>query len=127
MNWSSVGINIFNTNPRYSTSLAFILGLILVDNLNSAEQNMIGNWIILLGQTILTNAASQNIIESRILGTRININSKEVKSIYNPFYYDINKAKDIINKLYPNNKNDLDLILKSIDELRTKIEQIKKD
>ena len=119
--------DIFNTNPRYSTSLAFILGLILVDNLNSAEQNMIGNWIILLGQTILTNAASQNIIESRILGTRININSKEVKSIYNPFYYDINKAKDIINKLYPNNKNDLDLILKSIDELRTKIEQIKKD
>ncbi|MBQ7790336.1 MAG: hypothetical protein IJ399_03645 [Bacilli bacterium] len=119
--------DIFNTNPRYSTSLAFILGLILVDNLNSAEQNTIGNWIILLGQTILTNAASQNIIESRILGTRININSKEVKSIYNPFYYDINKAKDIINKLYPNNKSDLDLILKSIDELRTKIEQIKKD
>lgn len=119
--------DIFNTNPRYSTSLAFILGLILVDNLNSAEQNTVGNWIILLGQTILTNAASQNIIESRILGTRININSKEVKSIYNPFYYDINKAKDIINKLYPNNKSDLDLILKSIDELRTKIEQIKKD
>ena len=119
--------DIFNTNPRYSTSLAFILGLILVDNLNSAEQNTIGNWIILLCQTILTNAASQNIIESRILGTRININSKEVKSIYNPFYYDINKAKDIINKLYPNNKSDLDLILKSIDELRTKIEQIKKD
>lgn len=119
--------DIFNTNPRYSTSLAFILGLILVDNLNSAEQNTIGNWIILLGQTILTNAASQNIIESRILGTRININSKEVKSFYNPFYYDINKAKDIINKLYPNNKSDLDLILKSIDELRTKIEQIKKD
>ena len=118
--------DIFNTNPRYSTSLAFILGLILVDNLNSAEQNTIGNWIILLGQTILTNAAS-HIIESRILGTRININSKEVKSIYNPFYYDINKAKDIINKLYPNNKSDLDLILKSIDELRTKIEQIKKD
>ena len=119
--------DIFNTNPRYSTSLAFILGLILVDNLNSAEQYTFGNWIILLGQTILTNAASQNIIESRILGTRININSKEVKSIYNPFNYDINKAKDIINKLYPNNKSDLDLILKSIDELRTKIEQIKKD
>jgi hypothetical protein len=119
--------DLFNTNPRFSTSISFILGLLLVDNLTAPEQNMLGNWIILLGQTILTNAASQNIIESRINGTIININSKEVKSIYNPFYYDINKAKDIINKLYPNNKNDLDLILKSIDELRTKIEQIKKD
>ena len=118
--------DLFNINPTYSTSIAFILGLLLVSDLNTPEQNMLGNWIILLGQTILTNAASQNIIESRILGTRININSKEVKSIYNPFYYDINKAKDIINKLYPNNKSDLDLILKSIDELLTKIEQIKK-
>ena len=88
---------------------------------------MIGNWIILLGQTILTNAASQNIIESRIQGPRININSKEVKSIYNPIYYDINKIRDIIYKLYPNSNDQLNSILKSIDELKDKIEKIKKD
>lgn len=119
--------DLFNINPKYSTSIAFILGLILVDNLNSAEQNMLGNWIVLLGQTILTNAASQNIIESRIQGPRININSKEVKAIYNPIYYDINKIRDIIYKLYPNGNEQLNSILKSIDELKDKIEKIKKD
>jgi hypothetical protein len=53
--------DLFNTNPRFSTSISFILGLLLIDNLTAPEQNMLGNWIILLGQTILTNAASQNI------------------------------------------------------------------
>lgn len=119
--------DLFNFSPRYSTSLAFILGLILIDDLNSAEQNMLGNWIILLGQTILTNAASQNIIESRIQGPRININSKEVKSFYNPIYYDINKIKDIIYKFYPDSNGQLDAIINSIDELKRKIEKIKKD
>jgi hypothetical protein len=123
----NIADDIFNINPTYSTSIAFILGLILVDNLNSVEQNMLGNWIILLGQTILTNASSQNVIESRILGTRININSKEVKSFYNPIYYDVNKIKDIIYKFYPDSNSQLDSIINSIDELKRKIEKIKKD
>lgn len=119
--------DLFNINPRYSTSVSFILGLILVDSLNTAEQNMIGNWIILLGQTILTNASAQNVIESKIQGTRYNINSKEVKSIYNPIYYDINKIRDIIKKVYPNSSNDLNILYKSIEEIKRKIDQIKKD
>ena len=83
-------------------------------------------WIILLGQTILTNASAQNIIESRIQGNRYNINSKEVKSVYNPVYYDIRKVKEIINKFYPNS-NELNSIKKYLDELSKKIDEIKKD
>ncbi len=119
--------DLFNINPRYSTSISFILGLVLVDSLNTAEQNMIGNWIILLGQTILTNASAQNVIESRIQGTRYNINSKEVKSIYNPVYYDIDKIRKIIKQVYPNSINDINILYKSINELKNKIEQLKKD
>ena len=119
--------DLFNINPRYSTSISFILGLILIDGLNTAEQNMIGNWIILLGQTILTNAGAQNVIESRIQDTRFNINSKEVKSIYNPVYYDINKIREIIKQIYPNSNNDIDILHKSIDEIKKKLDQIKKD
>ena len=119
--------DLFNINSRYSTSISFILGLVLVDSLNTAEQNMIGNWIILLGQTILTNASAQNVIESRIQGTRYNINSKEVKSIYNPVYYDIDKIRKIIKQVYPNSMNDLNILYKSINELKSKIEQLKKD
>ena len=118
--------DLFNINPTYSTSISFILGLILVDNLNTAEQNMLGNWIILLGQTILTNASSQNVIESRLQGVRYNINSKEVKAIYNPIYYDIKTIRKIIKQVYPNSDNEINILSKSIDDLKNKIDNLKK-
>ena len=118
--------DLFNTNPRYSTSISFILGLLLIDSLTAPEQNMLGNWIILMGQTILTNAASQNIIESRISGNIFNINSKEVKCIYNPPVYDIKKIKEIIKQVYPNSSNDVDKLNHMIKDLQKKIEELKK-
>ena len=105
----------------------FILGLVLVDNLTAPEQNMLGNWIILIGQTILTNAASQNIIESRISGGIININSKEVKCIYNPIIYDMNKIRKIIKDVYPSSNRDIDVLKRAIDELNKKLDELKKD
>ena len=119
--------DIFNTNPRYSTTIGFILGLVLVDSLTAPEQNMLGNWIILIGQTILTNAASQNIIESRISGGIININSKEVKCIYNPIIYDMNKIRKIIKDVYPSSNRDIDVLKRAIDELNKKLDELKKD
>ena len=119
--------DIFNTNPRYSTTVGFILGLVLVDNLTAPEQNMLGNWIILIGQTILTNAASQNIIESRISGGIININSKEVKCIYNPIIYDMNKIRKIIKDVYPSSNREIDVLKRAIDELNKKLDELKKD
>ena len=119
--------DIFNTNPRYSTTIGFILGLVLVDSLTAPEQNMLGNWIILIGQTILTNAASQNIIESRITGGIININSKEVKCLYNPVIYDIEKIRKIIKEVYPSSNSDIDVLKKAIDELNKKLDQLKKN
>ena len=119
--------DIFNTNPRYSTTVGFILGLVLVDNLTAPEQNMLGNWIILIGQTILTNAASQNIIESRISGGIININSKEVICIYNPIIYDMNKIRKIIKDVYPSSNRDIDVLKRAIDELNKKLDELKKD
>lgn len=117
--------DLFNINPKYSTTAAFILGLILTDNLSAPEQNMLGNWILLIGQTVLTNAGSQNLIETRIQSNNININSKEIKSIYNPIIYDINKIKEIINKLYPNNKKDLENLSKYLEAIKNKIDKIK--
>ncbi len=119
--------DIFNTNPRYSTTIGFILGLVLVDSLTAPEQNMLGNWIILIGQTILTNAASQNIIESRITGGIININSKEVKCLYNPVIYDIEKIRKIIKDIYPSSNSDIDVLKKAIDEINKKLDELKKE
>ena len=118
---------LFKINPRYSTSVAFILALILVDNLNTAEQNLIGNWLIMIGQTILTNASCQNVIESKIQGVRYNINSKEIKSIYNPIFYDIDKIRKIIKQVYPNSSDDINIIYKCINELKKELDAIKKD
>lgn len=118
--------DLFNINPKYSTTIGFILGIILTSNLTSYEQNTLGNWLMLIAQTIITNASSQNLIESRINGNIININSKEAKCIYDPPIYDINKAREIINKLYPNNNTEIQIIKKCLDELNQKIQEIEK-
>ncbi len=119
--------DLFNINPKYSTTLAFILGLILIDDLTYAEQNALGEWLILLGQTILTNSGFQLVIENKIIDNNLNINSKEIKSIYNPVSYDINKTKDIVKKLYPAFKNDINDLSKMVNELQNKINDIKKN
>ena len=118
--------DLFNLNPRYSTSISFILGLVLINNLDTVEQNMLGNWIILLGQAILTNASAQNVLEARIKGGRININSKEIKSLYNPVIYDLNTIHEIIDKMYPDHEIDLNIITDSINELKKQIDKLKK-
>jgi hypothetical protein len=118
---------LFNTNPKYSTILATILGLILIDNLTSNEQDMLGGWLMLVSQTIVTNANSQKLIESRILKNSININSKELKSIYNPFIYDIDKIRDIILKLYPNELINIKDLSNYLEEVKKKLDKIKID
>ena len=47
-------------------------------SVDTAEQNMLANFLYLTAQTILTNAASQHLIETKIHGERMNLNSKEV-------------------------------------------------
>lgn len=120
---------IFNTNPRISTSLAFLIGLLLTSDLTTFEQSTLGNWIILIGQTIITNAASQATIEGRISGGIININSNEIKCAYNPFIYDINKIRDIVSKYYNVNDNNfsdmLNVINLSITEIQNQINELK--
>jgi len=116
--------DIFNTNPRYSTILAFIIGLLLIDDLNAIEQNMLGEWLMLISQTIVTNANSQSLIESRINQNQININSKEAKSIYFPFIYNIDKIRDIIKTLYPDIYIDTKSLTNLLDELKDKLNKL---
>ncbi|MBQ6285696.1 MAG: hypothetical protein IJK67_05285 [Bacilli bacterium] len=119
--------NLFNINPKFSTTAAFVIGLILIDDLTAAEQNAVGEWLILLGQTLITNSGLQMVIENKINNNTININSKELKSIYNPTIYDINKTKDLLNKLYPTYKNEFASLLKMIKKLEKEINNIKKE
>lgn len=119
---------IFNTNPKITTSVAFLIGLILTSDLTTFEQSTLGNWIMLIGQTIATNAAAQATIEGRINGGIININSKEIKCAYNPPLYDIDKIRDIVSKFYGNNSNNddiLNIISNAINDLQNQINKLK--
>ena len=43
--------------PRIFTLSAFTVGFILIDNLTTYEQNALGSWFMLLGQTLCTNSS----------------------------------------------------------------------
>ena len=46
-----------NIEDKALTTLAFVIGLALIDNLSSTEQNAVGNWIMLIAQTHCTNGS----------------------------------------------------------------------
>ena len=46
-----------NIEDKALTTLAFVIGLALIDNLSSTEQNAVGNWIMLIAQTLCTNGS----------------------------------------------------------------------
>ncbi len=50
-------MNNINFDDKSLTTLAFVIGLTLIDNLSSTEQNAVGNWIMLIAQTLCTNGS----------------------------------------------------------------------
>ena len=48
-----------NVSAKSFTTSAFIIALILSDDLTPAEQNALGGWFMLVGQTLSTNSAQQ--------------------------------------------------------------------
>ena len=72
-------------DPQSFSLLAVAVGAACVGDLNANEQNSVGNWLILVGQYVLTHAAQQQLIESRIEKFNINTNSKKAKAGNGPF------------------------------------------
>lgn len=88
-----------NFNPKIYNLSAILIGYSLIGNFSAAEQNAIGNWFMTVGQILENNAAWQSMIENRIVGG-ININSKNAKCGYSPFFdgyngFDTKNEKDI--------------------------------
>lgn len=74
-----------NMDPHVFSLIAVGVGFACVGDYNANEQNSIGNWLILVGQYILTHAAQQQLIESRIEHNNINTNSQNYRQTGNPF------------------------------------------
>lgn len=93
--------DLFNLNPKVSTAVCVLIAYLLIDDLNANEQNVLGNWLMLISQLIITHAAAQGIIERRVQGNIININSESVKSNYDPLYYNIDELRKALVQVYP--------------------------
>lgn len=53
-----------NINPPTFSLSAIAIGYILSNDLDPSEQNTVGNWFMLIGQVLCTNAAQQQVINN---------------------------------------------------------------
>ena len=75
-----------NTDPHLYAVLAVTVGFACVGDYNANEQNSIGNWLILVGQYILTHADQQQLIEARLENNNLNTNSQKHNTIKYSFF-----------------------------------------
>lgn len=115
-----------DVNPRIATFTGCFIGFVLIGDLTVAEQNSIGNFLELVGQVLLANAAQQSVIESRAQNGSINTNSCEFKSIYDPLFYDIEKLREII-KNFTQDTSSMDTIINSLEKMKEELEKLKKN
>lgn len=113
--------SLFTLNPKVSTALFTFIGFILIDDFNTLEQNVIGNWLMLTAQVIITNASSQQLIEQYAAGSTLNINSQKVKNTYSPVNYDIDTLRSIISQIHP---EEMQILIEDLHERLSKIEEI---
>ncbi len=107
-----------NINPQVFSFIAVLIGSACIGDYSASEQNSIGNWLILVGQFILTNAAQQQLIEGRIENNNININSKESKS--GGSYYANN------GKSNQNQRPEVDFLIDAIQKIEEELQNLKK-
>lgn len=101
-----------NINPELFSILGAVTGLIVEGDYTANELNSIGNWIILVGQFMLTTAAQQQLINGRYQ----NNNGSRIKSGSN--------NHSLNNKEY-STKDDLNNLINYLKKLESKLEEIK--
>lgn len=81
-----------NLEDKSLTTLAFVIGLTLIDNLSSTEQNAVGNWIMLIAQTLCTNGSyTFNKDWKNHIGNNANVTKETLRKTGNIINREINK------------------------------------
>lgn len=104
-------------DPQVFAFLAVLIGSACVGDYTANEQNSFGNWLILVGQFILTTAAQQQLIEARLESNNININSKEHKS-GGSFYANNSKSNQT-------QRPEVDFLLDAVEKLQRELNNLK--
>lgn len=110
--------DLFDLNPKVSTAICVLIAYLLIDDYNTSEQNAIGNWLMLIAQTLITNASSQAVIERRVQNNTLNINSSKIKGAYSPLLYNIECTREIIKEISP------DMLSNAINNVKSKLDEI---
>ena len=113
-----------NIDPKIQTLISTLVGMALIDDFNAREQLAIGNGLVLMGQTMITNGNFQLLIEQRMMGDAININSRQFKKGGSA-----TKSKRNYRNIYKHVEIDeqLDLVKQAIEKISEEIDKIKKD
>lgn len=109
-----------NIDPHTFSLIAVAVGYACVGDYNANEQNSIGNWLILVGQYILTHAAQQQLIESRIENNNININSKKHKKGQGGPFTDNEQ-----NKSNQTQRNEVEFLLDALNKMQDELGKMK--
>ena len=107
-----------NINPQLYSILAVVVGAALIDDYSTNELNSIGQWIVLVGHFVVTTSAQQRLIEGRIDGNNININSKQAKS--GGSFYTNGRSNQ-------NTRGDVDYLLGALRKICDELEKIKNE
>lgn len=81
-----------SVSPRTFTSSAIFVAYLLMNDLTINEQNAIGDWLMLVGQVLQTNASQRQILDDR---NKIN----QEDDSFNTLKEEIDKLKQEIKQL----------------------------
>lgn len=89
-----------STPAKIYTISAFAVGFILIDEATPAEQNSLGNWLMLVGQVLCTNSAQQQVINNRT-GKSTQQNQHVINDTFGSDFStdDVNEQINNINKI----------------------------
>ena len=107
-----------NIDSKLATFSAVVIGFALINDFSAEEQKAIGTWFITIGQVLFTNASWQAMIESRIMGNTININSKKYKHTGNPYMDNPSWAKSPHDEELERLKKIVNIMQEEIDKLQ---------
>lgn len=77
--------------PTFTLSTV-VIGFLLIDDLSPSEQNSVGNWFMMVGQVLCTNASQQQVLNN-------NTNNNNSPHIVNDINPSMNTLKKTVNQV----------------------------
>ncbi len=93
---------VFNVGPYSFTTSAFLIGLLLVQELSIEEQDSIGNWLQLVGLTMQTYASQKVTLDVNNITNEDNTNKSDDVTNIDALKKTIKNIEDKLDELYNN-------------------------